>query len=554
MRFYLTCLILTIAPVCVAQEPVPKSSPGPVPILATVTMREPAVLEVSYQIPPSCAALNFRNEGWRPGIGASLRRDWHAADDCTEFDGEQVRRKHPSCSTLGLRVPATTRSADRIYPWAYPVERGLYVHTSAYALTDACGPIDWKFVVPNGTVVIDGNMVAETATRSAVEGGGDAMPTVLIQGRFPSGAMPRIHASSQFTPASRAFLARTVASIDGELRNMLPGLAFSVPFIVASPSEPGTYWGDVANRTVMRLSFSPEPGPEQEKLLHSFVTHEMAHLSQPSDWNDSWKEDSATIGEGGAEFLRVATAARLGWLDRSGVRAELEQAVNGCVLAAEGGAWKTMRNRNWGMHPYQCGLTFYLLGLGAAPALTTALLQVRDYYAKAKQGAPTDFAHAIECGAAIGCVPRWIGRLAGNEALDTVLQDYARQPGSLLSITADIAPVLVKPIAFRHLGILMRGDCKGGISMYREPAAARIADGPTCGTLRPGMVITRAEGLPLFDGSAAIKASVLACQKQGKTVLGLRDGGEVTLSCDAAVKLPAQLYRIEINKVLRLIQ
>ena len=65
----------------------------------------------------------------------------------------------------------------------------------------------------------------------------------------------------------------------------MPGLPFSMPFIVASASEPGNYWGDVARRTVMRLSFPVKPGPEQEQLLHSFVAHEMAHLTQPADWN-----------------------------------------------------------------------------------------------------------------------------------------------------------------------------------------------------------------------------------------------------------------------------
>ncbi|MFC0251933.1 hypothetical protein [Massilia consociata] len=426
------------------------------------------------------------------------------------------------------------------------------MHTSAYAPTDACGPVDWTFDVPGGTVVIDGKMAAGSATRRAADGGGEAMPTVLIEGGFPSGAMPRIHASSAFTPASKAFLADAVASIDGELRKMLPGLAFTVPFIVASPSEPGTYWGDVANRTVMRLSFFPTPGPEQEKLLHAFVTHEMAHLSQPSVWNDSWKEDSATIGEGGAEFLRVVTASRLGWLDRPGVQAELDQAVNACVLAAEGKSWKTMRNRNWGMNPYHCGLTFYLVGLERGPASTPALLRLRDYYVKAKQGQPTDFAQALECGAAQGCAPRWIPRMAGSEPLDTVLQAYARQPGSLLRTTSEIAPAMVKPLAFRHVGALMRADCNGSISMYHEPASARIADGPTCKTLRPGMIVTSAEGLPLFDGSAALEASVAACRTQGKTVLGMRDGSKVAMSCDASVSLPAQLYRVDATRALEL--
>ncbi|MGX4642655.1 hypothetical protein [Massilia sp. SYSU DXS3249] len=546
MKLSLASVLLALAPACLAQDAAPAST------LATITMRDPAALEVSYRIAPSCPALAFRNDGFHPGVAASLRKDWAAADACTEFDGKEVRRKHPSCSTLRLRVPATTRSADRVYPWAYPVERGLYVHTSAYAPTDACGPVEWEFVVPDGTVVIDGRTASQRAARSAADGGGEHMPTVLIRQRFASGAVPRVYASSEFAPATQASLAAKVGSIESELRLMLPGLAITVPFIVASPSEPGTYWGDVANRTVMRLSFPPAVGPEQEQLLHSFVAHEMAHITQPADWNDSWKEDSATIGEGGAEFLRVVAATRLGWFDRVRLQGELEQAVNGCLLAANGKPWKAMRNRNWGTNPYQCGLTFHLLGLAGGQAPQPALLRLRDYYARAKGGLPTDFARAVECGAAAGCDPRWLPRLAGEETLDDVLLDYTRHPGAVLRPTEDIAPVLVKPIAFWHLGLLMSGDCKGSISMYHEAAAARIAEGPACGVLRPGMVVVGAEGLPLFEGSAAVKASIQACATTGKTVLGLRDGRSIALACDATVKLPARLYRVDVDRALAL--
>ncbi|WP_257458975.1 hypothetical protein [Archangium lipolyticum] len=549
MKLSLSVLLLACAPACIAQTVAPAPAPASATVRATIMMRDPAALEVSYQIPPSCAALDFRNDGMRAETIASLRSDWTAADECTVFDGRQIRRKNASCSTLRLRVPATNRSADRVYPWAYPVERGLYVHTSAYAITDSCGPVDWTFSVPGGTVVVDGVITAQQGARSAAAGGGDAMPTVLIQQAFTPGAVPRVHASASFGPQTLAVLNTTLDSIEGLLKAELPGLPFSRPFIVATPSDHSlTYWGDVANRTVMRLAFPPAPGPEQETLLHSFVTHEMAHLTQPTDWNDSWKEDEATIGEGGAEFLRVVTAARLGWFDRAGLRDELEKAVNSCLLAADGKSWKGMRNRGWGRNPYDCGLTFYAIGLSSKLVSTTPLLRVRDYHRKGKQGERTDFARELECGGAQACEPRWLPRLAGSETLESVLLDHARQPDSLLRPTTEWTQALVKPMAFRHLALLMRADCNGSVSMYHEAAAARIASGPTCGVLRADMVVTGAEGLPLFDNANAVKASVKACREQGKTVLGLRDGRSVTLACGASVSLPARLFSVDLEQ------
>jgi hypothetical protein len=552
LKLILPVLLLACAPACLARS----AAPAPAPVHATLTMRDPASLEVSYQIPPSCAALDFRNDGMLPETVATLRRDWRAADDCTEFDGRRISRKNPSCSTLRLRVPATNRNADRVYPWAYPIEKGLYAHTGAYALTDACGPVDWTFAVPGGTVVVDGVAAAGSRERTAAAGGGDWMPTVLIQQAFAPGAIPRVHASSQFTPQTLSLLDSTVASIDTELKRELPGLRFSVPFIVATPSDhPSNYWGDVANRTTMRLAFSPAPGPAQETLLHGFVTHEMAHLTQPRDWNDSWKDDDATIGEGGAEFLRAVTAARLGWLDRAGFADELERAVNSCLIAAEGKSWKAMSKRNWGLNPYQCGLSFYAIGLSSTLSPTTALLRVRDYYRKAGQGEPTDFARELECGGARDCQPRWLPRLAGNDSLESVLQDYARQPGSLLRLDSGWGPAMIKPMAFRHLGQLMAADCKGGVSMYQEAAVARIAPGPVCGVLREGMAVVRAEGLPLFEDANAVRASAEACRDKGRTVLGLEDGRSITLACNAgSVKLPAQLFSIDIEQAQALLR
>jgi hypothetical protein len=520
------------------------------PVKATVTMRDPSAVEVSYAIPPTCTALEFRTEDMPPGTRAPLRADWRAADDCTTLEGGRIVRKQAACTTLRLRVPATARDVDRIYPWAYPVEKGLFVHTSTYAVTDACGAVDWAFEAPGGTVVVDGVMAAERGAHVAGPVA-DHMPVVLIQEPLRSMAGRRVHADALFAPQTLQLLDATVAGAARQLARDLPGIPFTVPFTVAAPVQSG-FRGDVPNRTVMRLTFQPEPGPDQEASLHRLITHEMSHLLQPSTWNDAWQADESTIGEGGAEFLRVATNAQLGWIGRTGLRDELEDAVNSCVLAADGKPWKDIRNRGWGPHPYKCGLAFYAIGLSAGT--DSPLLRLRDYNRKAKQGERTDFARDIECGATQACSPRWLPRLAGGEALDAVLSDYARQPGALLRVTDTWSQALVKVLAFRLVDQLMRADCGGALSVYHEDTGPRVADGPGCATLRTDMVVVKAEGLPLFEGDGAVKASVAACQARGKTVLGLHDGASVTLSCGAAVSLPAHVYAVDEARALALLK
>lgn len=540
MKPILPVLLLACAPAAATA-----AAPSTAPIKATITMRAPDALEVSYELPQNCAALQFSDEGTRPNDSVTLRRDWSAADDCTVLDGREIRRKQPSCSTLRLRVPATTRNMDRTYPWAYPVENGLYVHTSSYALTDACGPVDWRFVVPGGTVVVDGVMTAGSGTRAARAGDDDGVPTVLLRQPFVPGAAARVHASSSFAPQTHAYLNATLRSIETELRKELPGIRFTIPFVVASPSDsPYNYWGDVANRSVMRLSFPTAPGPAQEELLHGFVAHEMAHLTQPRNRDDTWKEDEATLHEGGAEFLRTVTATRLGWLDRDGLKGELEQAVNSCLIAANGKSWKAIPNRAWNKIPYQCGLAFYAIGL-SSQVPQTALLRLRDYQRQGEQGRHTDFPQALECGAAKNCRAQWLPRLAGAEPMEKVLLDYAGRPGALLRVAPEWPASMIGQIAFRHIGQLMRADCRGAVSMYMEKTGARVAPGLTCGALREDMAIVGAEGLPLFEDARAVRASADACREKGKTVLGLRDGGSVTVACDASASPPGRLFEVD---------
>ena len=542
MKSTLSALLLACAPVL---------AHAGAPVKATVTMRDPAAIEVSYAIPPTCTALEFIKEDRPPGAMAPLREDWRAADDCTALEDGRIVRKQAACTTLRLRVPATTRSMDRIFPWASPIEKGLFVHTSTYAVKDTCGAVDWTFEAPGGTVVVDGVMAAERGTHAAGPVA-DHMPVVLIQEPLRAMQGRRVHADARFAPQTLELLDATVAGSARQLAHDLPGIPFTVPFTVASPSAPPAWRGDVPNRTVMRLTFPPAPGPAQEAILRRFIPHEMSHLLQPTNWNDAWQgEDESTVREGGAEFLRVATTAQLGWLDRAALKDELENAVNGCVLAADGKPWKAMRNRGWGPNPYNCGLAFYAIGLSGTD---TPLLRLRDYNRNAKQGERTDFARDIECGGTKDCNPRWLPRLAGSEPLDAVLLDYARQPGALLRVTDAWSPALVKVLAFRHVEQLMRADCGGAVSMYHEDTGPRIADGPKCGTLRTDMVVVKAEGLPLFDGGAAVKASVAACQANGKTVLGLRDGTSVTLACGTGVSLPAHVYAVDEARALALLK
>lgn len=542
--------LLACAPACRAQAQTPAPAPADA-VNIDITMRDPSALDVSYALPPGCTALAFRNDGMSAETIAALRRDWRPADDCTVIDGAGLHPARAACTTLRVRVPATDRDLDRVYPWAYPVGQGLYLHTSAYAPTDACGGAAWTFAAPGGTVIVDGVVTAQRGAHAA--SGGAAMPVVLLKEALQPGAK-RVHADARVDAPTLAMIEATAPDAERQLKRDLPGVSFTTPYIVATLAAPGYWHGDMANRTVMRLALQRGTDREHADMLRKFVTHEMSHMTQPVDWHDAWGEDDALIGEGGAELLRVAVTTQLGWYDRARLEATLANAVNGCALAAGGKNYKSIRNRGRGQVPYDCGLAFHLLALGANPGPQAPLLRLRDYDVAARSGAQTDFAQALECGDRAGCAPRWLARLAGAETLDSVLLDYARQSASLLRVASAWTPDTVELLAYRHIGQLMRADCGGALDMTPEPGAARIGDEPRCATLRADMVVVAAQGLPLFADGAALRASVQACRDTGKTVLGLKDGRSVQLSCGATVDLPAHLYAVDGAGALRVLR
>jgi hypothetical protein len=556
LKPFLPFMLLAAAPACLGQTSTPTPASSAAAVTVTLTMRDPSALELSYQIPPSCTALEFGNPAIRPDIAPALRSDWRALDDCTEVDAQGVRPRHAGCTTLRVQVPATTRSHDarvydRVYPWALPLGNGLLTHTSAFAVAPACGPVNWRFAVRGGTVVVDGVVSAQQASRDADAPEAHYLPVVLLAEPYRPGAPP-VHVDATVSPANRALLDDTIQQATKEYGRMLPGLPIPQPYLVASTSDTRRWRSYVAHRSVMHLTLSsaPDPGARQDLPLH--IAHEAAHLVQASRAGDAWKDEAATIDEGGAEFLSLVTATRLGWITPAGFRDRLEVATNACVLALDGKPWKRFEQHAWGRQPYACGLMMYALGLRENPTGAGPLARLRDYERQARAGIPTDFAQALECGNLAGCTPRWLARIAGDEALEAVLRDYARQPGALLRPATQRNPALTNLLAHRHFRHLMAADCRGAVSIYPEPTAARIGPVSGCATLREGMRVVGAEGAPLFVGGKGLQASIEACRERGKTILDLESGGSVTLACNASFVLPEGLLAIDTDKALSL--
>lgn len=517
-------------------------------VTATLSLAAPDTLTIKYDLPASCQALTFLNNGIREQAASAMRSKWKASDACGAIDARGVRRVDAACTALQFSVPASTDKFDRVYSWAFPIGGGLISHTSAFAVTDSCGPVSWRFHAPGGSVVFDGVPLPDGA---APAGDAGYRPVLFFSAPLAGGAATRSYVDPRVSAATAAFVTDTVTRSFDVFERSLPGLDAARGFVAITASPDGRSWGgDAAAHTTIRLMVPASLPQPMEKDVRGFVAHEVGHMFQPLDWHDAWNADRNMLSEGGAEFLQWMALAQNGWSDSGDLKRRLEHAVNNCVILAEGRSWKAIPDRGWGRAPYDCGMAFHVLGLAARSSKEPAWRVMRDYYQAGRKGQATDFANALECGGRAGCNARWLDRIAGAEPVATVLSAYAGTGGFLKAADGLVASA-AEPLMRNLIVRLMAIDCGGQISLYQDPGMVRVGPVASCKALRQGMDIVAAEGQPLFAGPAATRAAYAACEARGSVRFGLQDGGQVELACDAAKigAVPA-LFEVDMN-VLR---
>lgn len=523
-------------------------------VIISMSMLSAEALEVSYQVPAGCTRLDFANVGIRTQAAVAMRQDWTPLDSCAKLDGDAVRI-NPSCSAVRLRVPAVERKLDRVFPWALPINSGIYSHTSAFAITDTCGASHWHFSSPAGAIVVDGVPGGERSVRVAGQGQSDYMPVVFLQQPLGAGPDRTLHVDPRISMPARTFLQETLSAINAGYTRELPLLDFPQPFVLAAVNSGDAPWhGDVAGRNTMRLMFPASLTKVEEGQMRFFLAHEIAHLLQPLRMEDRWNSESTMIKEGGAEFLAWQTNARHGWMDQDALARKLDGAINACLMAADDQSWKAMPQRGWGKIPYDCGLAFHVIGLGDSASRLPAALLLRNYYRDAGRRHVTDFAHALECGDSMRCQPKWLARVLGSdEPLAAIIAQFSAASG-LLKPAGIWSREQIEPATRLALSKLMASDCHGEVSFYTNPDSVKIAPVRSCASLREGMEVIAAEGLPLFTDRAAGAALITACKTSGNTTLTLRGGLPLVLACDKSIGTEPVLYAVNLPLLLKRLQ
>jgi hypothetical protein len=512
-------------------------------VTATVRMDSTSAIELQYDIPKGCQALVFKNEGIRPQPAATMRHDWIVLDACAKISADGIQLQGDACTSVRIRVPASTQDLDRVYPWAYPLGGALYSHTSAFAVQPTCGPVNWTFEASGGRVVVNGETGGSRAQRAPAPVI-DYMPVFFLEGQAAPGEQPGQYIDTRFAPETVEAVRHGVEAVYGHYRRSMPGLNFTQPYLVAVTSpKRGQMRGDVAGKT-MRLMLPATLTDNEQADMNYLIAHEAAHMLQPESFNDKWKEQTI-IKEGGADFISWLTGAQLGWRGRADAAATIENAINKCVIALGRHNWSKFEDRNWSRTPYNCGLALHVLALVEGNGQPAPMLALRDYYRDAKEGRPTDLAQALECGTSAGCTARWLPRFLGpDEPFHSVMNDYA-QKSKLLATAPVLTLQQLAPVARNLVAELMARDCGGQISFYTKSDQFLIAQVRLCKNLREGMAVVRAQGASLFTDPASVIGLVKACHGAGKATLGLADGTNVEIECDKSLPAVPELYTID---------
>jgi len=500
-------------------------------------------LEVAYTLPPGCASLAFLKDG---DAGRATRAGWQALDGGVA-GADRLERPAGAAGqpVLRFRVPADTRHIG--YAAAFPMGQGLYVHLSNYALADTCGPVRYRLAAP-------GIAVAGRAVRDAAEAANGDTAALLQNAPLPPGQGVPVYVDPRL---SAAVAARIHAVADGTvawLHRALPDAAYTRPIVAAGWAEqPGgpNIDGDAADvLRVTLFNWPRDPGPTEDAALTRLVSHEFSHRFQLRDATDAYP-DERLLHEGGGEFLRWMASVANGWMTPDQAAADLDQALSDCMLYTEGRSWRSLSPReiagNW--LAYRCGLPAYVYVLAARQGKGTAMQRIGGFYRELAAGRRPDPALAYECGDTPGCRPRLMAPLlSADGTMEAQWAALLRETG--LARPMPPSQAQKNAMVLRAMVKLMKDDC-GGHSGTTETPDGIIFDGmKACHTFTRDAYVTAVEGRPLFGDPATGAAMTAACTARHALVLGLKDGGSLSVPCAEPYRMRADFYRADIGKVL----
>ncbi|MES2128281.1 MAG: hypothetical protein V4463_13505 [Pseudomonadota bacterium] len=506
-----------------------------------IRLAGPGMLEVAYTLPAACQSLPFSKDG---KDGAAIRAPWQAIDGCGVAGGDTLTRSK-ACPVLRFRVPATVNKVSG-YPAAFPVGEGIYVHTSNYALGEACGKVHYRFSAP-------GIALAGHTAEGEAGGASDDASALLLPAPMARADGALAYFDPRLSPAARAQV-RSVA--DGTVRYLkaaLPDAVFVPPIIAAAlASEPGgpNIGGDAGD--VLRLAlynWPAQPGRVEQAKLTLLVAHEFSHRFQLRDAVDGYP-DARLIHEGGGEFLRWLVSVEQGWMSRAEAAEDLDNALSECLLYTEGKSWRELTARQVGGNrlEYLCGLPAYVYGLAARQGEGTAFKRINDFYAQLRQGKQPPFAQALECGSTAQCQPRWLPRLLDQGTLEQQWDAVLATSG----LAAPRAPTTAQnnAMVLRAIVKLMRDDCAGASGTTATPDSILLDGMKACKSFVRGADLVRIEGHPVFGDSGTLAAMAAACTGRQRVALALRDGAMLDAPCAEPYRAHASFYHADIDKLL----
>jgi hypothetical protein len=553
------------------------------------TLDDARRLVVRYRAPESVTHLDFllADERFDKAFRAPMMKP---LDDCgTLVPGGVTLRHGPGCEN-GTRFAVQPRvlGLDAMYEAAQPTsDGGVLLHTGYYAAAASGAAIRWTFEPARGDYGIDDSRRHDAAW--SVE------PRLVFDG--PSKTADQ-RDSDEWLSGQHAqhyvFLGHSpIQQADGLLWVRDPALPQAIvdtvgragplawrAFAKASGRVPegpaaivmmaasragtsgwgnGAFHGDRTDGNMLRLSFfdpSTTPRPADLEQWSKFVAHETAH-----QWNHGVfgsDQERPWLHEGDAEWAALNAMHEAGLFSDASFAAELETAVNMCLLArGEAPAATLPPGRNGKDDPYACGVAIQLLGWAQRhdrhpDAADSALLAWGALHRAHPQLDAAGFAqffdeagsHAMRDLLLDGKTP-FSSTYRSELARLVAVQDSAGEPAS---------PAARYRTAAQLMRVLVKSDCgRLGFSGDVDKGEVRLDPDLGCHALPEGARITTVAGAPVFAQPRAAWSGVKRSCADGRDVrVGLAGHDPVALACPAALPDPPPQVRLPADALQRL--
>jgi hypothetical protein len=512
-------------------------------------------LTVTYSIPQACMPVHFLDQN--SAIHKWVRSKWKPQNSCFDLSKDGLVKRtgdSASCITATFAIPEDDVSIDRMYlAYGSMADKSALLYLGYYMISSKCSDGITIDSGSSGRSFIGNKKIGSKTVRD-----GDLEPfvrayaflspskqsideNILVDEHIPNWLRKEIGDSVKLFTA-------VLTGVDESFKEKTP----NIYVLKSKPGDSQRTWmkGDVTFPPAIRLSFGVEGEQKSDELVKQvrrFLAHELSHLAQP---DQRFSRTSATLSEGGAEFMALHILYRNQLIDINELTLEVNRALLSCAVRIGNESWLTSSVKETGLTPYQCGLALHVLSrlysLNLSQLQSDPLRTLVDAYKNSSLEDARPFLIMLACKEiSKPCDEKPIKDvLESDEFGSALMSSIGKLEGAKKLLLSDLErgvfSDLFGSLPVTVFGSLMQTDC-GTQSFWTTKSDFKVAQNG-CKELADGDLVESISAQSIGGSPIELLKSFEAeCSKSGVSRVLIKERGEVKLRC------PEHLYRLPDN-------